>query len=186
MIMHSTHIRRSNRRGLRLPLPTARAPPGSRTLQSTWSSEVGHEPMLLSLCDGALFLTHPMPAIRFVACRHPRPLRLCQSEARSEGRQRAQLQGDSHRQDLHGGRRRRGHAYHPEGPPDSPLQPSSGLGRGVKSHSLPFCCMLCACACIALHLCACIASASHSAVVAAFTVARCVTLHYIAFLCIYE
>ena len=58
MIMHSTHIRRSNRRGLRLPLPTARAPPGSRTLQSTWSSEVSHEPMLLSLCDGALFLTH--------------------------------------------------------------------------------------------------------------------------------
>ena len=47
-------------------------------------------------------------------------------------RQRAQLQGDSHHEDLHGGRRRRGHAYHPEGPPDSPLQPSSGLGRGVK------------------------------------------------------
>ena len=130
--MHSTHIRRSKRRGLRLPLPTARAPPGSRTLQSTWSAEVSHEPMLLSLCDGALFLTHPMPAIRFVACRHPRPLRLCQSEARSEGRQRAQLQGGSHHEDLHGGRRRRGHAYHPEGPPDSPLQPSSGLGRGVK------------------------------------------------------
>ena len=30
------------------------------------------------------------------------------------------------------GRRRPCHAYHPEGPPDSPLQPSSGLRRGVK------------------------------------------------------
>ena len=36
------------------------------------------------------------------------------------------------------GRRRPCHAYHPEGPPDSPLQPSSGLRRGVKFAFSPF------------------------------------------------